>query len=488
MKKLFTSVVALATIALSANAQSEYMMKVTKANGIQVSINAADVEQVTFQAPDAVDKLKMHVGTQLKAIAQNVDLSSFTIIAQSLQEFNDRVLLSGAYKEQMQAVALGLLQKVAPVIQQLQDAPEALAAQGIEKIIPIDLSILDGTLSINEAMTYEPGTDGLIISYTKEQNGQQITSTLKFKGASADKYQFIVPIPQKYLSDEAPATALIVNVPRQFDFTLDTNAFGGTNAQPLTAKLNLDIQTQSPYIASLNNAFTFSGELATNIPSLTTGTVQPKVVSFSTSMDPTQKSTKSEFKFMRGELPFATYNFSGNLNPEQKIDLSKFDLATFNLMDFVSEMLKSSAMNASLSLMGDLGINVIINDGLAATQYTIASNQARHANNQAQLEAIAAQLSQVVNGTFTCKSLGINDAPIKFQTEKFGYDYVNMPAIDLDGDGVYTPITKLYDAESLVYAININRRAFEPMGDAAKIAEQLVKFVQNIIGAFSATE
>ena len=191
---------------------------------------------------------------------------------------------------------------------------------------------------------------------------------------------------------------------------------------------------------------------------------------------------------MKGDFPVAAFGFTGNLNPEQKIDLSKFDIATFQLLDFVREMLKGSAMSADLSLMGDLNVSVNITDGLAAAQYTLASNQARHDNNKATLEALAAQLSQVVNGKFSCKGVGINDAPIKFQTEQFGVDYVNMPAIDLEGKGTYTPITKLYDKESLVYAVNINRRALEPMGDAVKISGQLVKFVQNIISIFRPTE
>ena len=143
MKRLFTSLVALATIAVSANAQSEYMMKVTKTSGDQVSINAADIEQVTFQAPDAVDKLKQHVRTQLKTIAQSIDLSSFSIAAQSIEQFNEQVLLSGVYNDQMMVIAAGILQKVLPALKEPQDAPAALAAQGISKIIPIDLSVLD---------------------------------------------------------------------------------------------------------------------------------------------------------------------------------------------------------------------------------------------------------------------------------------------------------------------------------------------------------
>lgn len=489
MKRLFTSLVALATIAVSANAQSEYMMKVTKTSGDQVSINAADIEQVTFQAPDAVDKLKQHVRTQLKTIAQNIDLSSFSIAAQSIEQFNEQVLLSGVYNDQMMVIAAGILQKVLPALKEPQDAPAALAAQGISKIIPIDLSVLDGTITINETMAYEPGTDGLIISYTKEQEGKQVTNTLKFKGAGNDKYQLVIPIPEKIELGDLPAgTALIINLPKQFEFTFGTDAFGGTNLTPITAKLNLDIQTTSPYIKGLADPFTISGEIETNIPSQANGASQVKNVSFSTNVDPTKKSTKSEFKFLKGDFPVAAFGFTGNLNPEQKIDLSKFDIATFQLLDFVREMLKGSAMSADLSLMGDLNVSVNITDGLAAAQYTLASNQARHDNNKATLEALAAQLSQVVNGKFTCKGVGINDAPIKFQTEQFGVDYVNMPAIDLEGKGTYTPITKLYDKESLVYAVNINRRALEPMGDAVKISGQLVKFVQNIISIFRPTE
>ena len=492
MKKLFTTLVALATITLSANAQSEYMMKVTKTNGDKISINAADVEQVTFQAPDAVDKLKQHVRTQLKTIAQNIDLSSFSIAAQSLEQFNENVLLSGAYNEQFLTIVAGALEKMIPIINEPQDAPEALSAMGIEKIIPIDLAIFDGTITVNEAMTYQPGTDGLIIVYTREQEGKSITNTLKFKGASSDKYQLIVPIPESIKSDETSAatatTALIINVPKQFDFTFGTNAFGGTDFTPITAKLTLDIQTESPYIAGLTNPFTIAGEIETNMPSQTSETPQVKKVSFSTSTDPAQKSTKSDFKFLKGGLPIAAFSFSGNLNPEQKIDLSKFDIATFRLLDLVTEMLKGSAMNANLSLMDDLAVNVKITDGLEAAKYTLASNQARHNNDKATLEAIAPQLSQVVNGTFTCKAISINDAPIKFQTEQFGVDFVNMPAIDLEGNGTYTPITKLYDKESLVYAVNINRRALEPMGDAVKIAGQLVRFVQSLIGTLVQAE
>ena len=215
-------------------------------------------------------------------------------------------------------------------------------------------------------------------------------------------------------------------MPKQFEFTFDTNAFGGINFTPFAAKLGLNIQPPSPYITGLTNPFTISGEINANIPSQTAGASQVKKLSFSTIIDPTKKSTNSEFSFLVGEMPVATFNFSGNLNPEQKIDLSKFDIATFQLLDFVKEMLKGSAMSASLSLMCDLSVDVNITDGLAAAQYTLASNKARHDNNKATLEAIAAQLSQVINGKFTCRAVGIIDAPIKFQTEQFGVDFVNI--------------------------------------------------------------
>lgn len=488
MKRFFTSLAALATIALGADAQSEYMMKVAASGGQTISIDAADVEQVTFQAPDAVDKLKQHVRTQMKSIAENVDLTAFKVVGQSLQQFNDNVLLSGNYREQMQLVLLQLLPAIVQQIQP-QDAPEALAAQGITKVMPIDLAVLDGTLAFNDidkTVGFVPGTDGLSISYTKEQSGQQITNTLKCKG-SGSKYQLVIPLTGKINISGLPVdegTALILSLPQKFDFSFATNAFGVADYRPLAASFNLDIQSESPYIAGLGNPFTITGEVDTNIPTQT-GQPDAKKLSFSTNIDPTKNATKSSFKFLIGELPVADFNFSGNLNPEQKIDLSKFDLATFDLLTFVTNMLTNSTMSADLMLMGDLGVSINILDGLAATQLTLASNQARHENDQAKLAAIAEQLNQAVTGKFTCKGVGIIDAPIKFQTVPFGVDLVNMPAIDLEGNGTYTPLTKLYDMQSIIYGVNIGRHALEPMGDAVTIVGQLVKFVQGIVGALS---
>ncbi len=482
MKRLFTSLVALATIALSANAQSEYMMRVTKANGSVVSVSAADVEQVTFQTPDALDKVKQHVKTQLQGMAQNLDFSAFSVAAQSLQQFNDDVLLSGKYDQQMLQVAMSIIAKVVPLLQP-QDAPAALAAQGITKIIPIDLSVLSGTITIVDGtMTYEPGTEGLIIKYTKELAGQKITNTVTFKGSGTDRYQVIVPIPENVKIESIPAgTALILGVAKQFDFTFDTDAFGGTVSRPLAAKFTLDIQSQSPYIAGLNNAFATTGELVANIPSQT-GQATPKKLTFGTSIDPNTNAASSNFQFLIGEQPVATFNTSGNLNPARKIDFSKFNIATFDLQSFIDEMLTNSASSTEFNLLGDLAASIKILDGKAALQYTIASNQARHANDKATLEGLAEQLNQVVTATFTCKGAGIVDAPVKFKTVQFGVDLVNMPCIDLEGNGTYIPIINFYDMESLVYAINVSRHAMEPMGDAVKITGQLVKFAQKVIG------
>lgn len=481
MKRLFTSLVALATIALSANAQSEYMMKVAKANGSVVSINTEDVNQVTFQAPDAVDKVKEHVRTQLLGIAQKLDLSAITLAAHSIQQFNDEVLLSGKYDQQMMLIALGVIAKVAPLLQP-QDAPEALAAQGIAKVIPIDLSVLDGTLTVNETMTFEPGTEGFIIAYTKEQGGQQITNTVTFKGASADKYQLIVPVPKALISETIPeGTVFVIAVPKQYDFTVQTTAFGAA-ATIISAKFALDIQSGSPYITSLKNAFASTGEVEFNFPSLTGQPNPTKKMMFGTSLDPTKNSATSNFQFLIGDQPAATFNFSGNLNPEHQIDFSKFNIVTFDLHEFLNTMFTNSAASAEVTLMGDLGLSINVLDGLAAAKYTFNSNTARHAKDKATLEDLAAKLNEVVNGKFTCKGAGIVDAPIKFQTTQFGIDLVNMPAIDLEGNGTYVPITSLYDMESLVYAVNIERHAMEPMADGVKIARQLIKFAQKVIG------
>lgn len=488
MKRFFTSLVAFATIALSAQAQSEYMMKVATTDGEKISVNAGNIEQVTFQAPDAVDKVKQHVREQMKTIAENLDLSTFSIVAQSLKQFNNDVLLSGNYKTQAQAI----LQQILPVVLAgivPQDAPEALAAQGIKKIINVDFSVFDGTLAINnieKTMGFVPGTDGLTIQYTKEQSGQTVTNTLKFKGTGS-KYQLVIPLPEKFTFsgqslDIPEGTAIILTLPAQFDATFNTNAFGGTETKLFAASFTLNIQSESPYIAGLKNPFTFTGVVDANMPSQT-GQSTPKKLSFSTSIDPTKHTSSSSFQFKKGDLSVADFKISGNLNPEAKT--SSFNFVTFDLQNHLTEMLTNSTMSTELSLMGDLGVSINILDGLEATRYTVNSNRARHDKDKAQLEEIAKKLNEVVNGKFTCKGAGIIDAPIKFQPEQFGVDLVNMPAIDLDGNGTYTPLTQLYDKQTIIYGVNISRHATEPMIDGIKITRQLLKFVQGILGSMS---
>lgn len=491
MKRFFTSLVAFASIALSTHAQSqsEYMMKVATTDGEKISVNAGNIEQVTFQAPDAVDKVKQHVREQMKTIAENLDLSTFSIAAQSLTQFNNDVLLSGDYKAQMQML---LLQIILPTIIEKvksQDAPAALAAQGIQKIRNVDFSVLDGVLTINnieKTMGFVPGTDGLTIQYTKQQSGQTVTNILKFKGTGS-KYQLVIPLPERLTIsgqslDIPEGTAIILSLPAQFDATFNTNAFGGTDTKLLAASFTFDIQSESPYIAGLKNPFTFTGTVDANMPSQT-GQPTTKKLSFNTSVDPTKHTSSSSFQFMKGELPVADFKISGNLNPEAKT--SSFNFATFDLQNHLTEMLTNSTMSTELSLMGDLGVSINILDGLEAMRHTVNSNRARHDKDKAQLEEIAKKLNEVVNGKFTCKGAGIIDAPIKFQTEQFGVDLVNMPAIDLDGNGTYTPLTQLYDKQTIVYGVNIARNASEPMIDGIKITRQLLKFVQGVIGSLS---
>ncbi len=484
MKRFFTSLVAFATIALSAQAQSEYMMKVATTDGEKISVNAGNIEQVTFQASDAVDKVKQHVREQMKTIAENLDLSTFSIVAQSLKQFNNDVLLSDQYMQQLKTLLIQMILKFMP-----QEAPEALAAQGIKQIIPADFSVLDGTLAINnieKTMGFVPGTEGLNIQYTKELSGQTVTNALKFKG-SGDKYQFIIPLPERLTIsgqslDIPEGTAIILSLPTQFDATFNTNAFGGTETKLFAASFTLNIQSESPYIAGLKNPFTFTGTVDANMPSQT-GQPTTKKLSFSTSIDPTKHTSSSSFQFKKGDLSVADFKISGNLNPEAKT--STFNFATFDLQNHLTEMLTNSTMSTELSLMGDLGVSINILDGLEATRYTVNSNRARHDKDKAQLEEIAKKLNEVVNGKFTCKGAGIIDAPIKFQPEQFGVDLVNMPAIDLDGNGTYTPLTQLYDKQTIIYGVNISRHATEPMIDGIKITRQLLKFVQGVIGSMS---
>ena len=106
----------------------------------------------------------------------------------------------------------------------------------------------------------------------------------------------------------------------------------------------------------------------------------------------------------------------------------------------------------------------------------------RNYADQQTIDQYTQQLNQLMSAKITCKGLG-QEIPMRLVTEKFGVDYVTMPAFNFSDENGYVSLVDLLDAESMKYAINIVDHSAEPLQQSVIVARQLLQFLQSVYSA-----
>jgi hypothetical protein len=251
MKKGLLTFIAASALCMGANAQSQYIMQVTKTNGEVELINADEVLSVSFVEGELSPKVMLtnQVRNSLYGIAsKKLNFAALNTSSALLAEMT-KVIASD--ESVMAAIQQDVIGKVKGLEKDVEPGSE-LAQAGYQKYAVIDYKLFDGIYSFDEygGMKKEVSDGQLVVNYPSEVEGFSGNISLTFKG-SGSVSEMLVP----YSKDKS--IGLIIRLPETIDVAIKNK----DGVSLFDGKLNFAFEKKSAnstYFAPLEDKWTIS--------------------------------------------------------------------------------------------------------------------------------------------------------------------------------------------------------------------------------------
>jgi hypothetical protein len=420
-------------------------------------------------SPQAENNRKVfvaHARANMKDMAENINLTTWSMTSTFFSVFNEVVLYNDHFDKGITKILAEQVQKSYTPL-----SAEEAAETGKKYLATLDLTDMNYRFTLNlnvdnveggwEQSESESGclelvipdfmyySDGLgmenTLPYGKFENIQTLKLALKANGNTTT-------IPSAMLTNDSVLVMLVL--PEQFDMLVSVDK-GGQWSQFLDTSLSLTFAQPEKGMAG---GFAISGTANSNIEG-----VDATDVAFDISADPAQGTNHATFRFahngrqmlqldmkMHGDL------FGAIVNAAEYAKTSPFDKT--NKEAWAKYYLRNSIQSIddlTITMLDDLTTNLKVDDFMSFIKTCNGMDKARHNHaDQQTIDSYVSQLNQIVSGRMTCQSLG-QQIPMRLQTVRIGAYWYAVPALNFADENGYTALTDMLDKESVDYAFNI---------------------------------
>lgn len=424
-----------------------------------------------------------HTRATIKDLAENLNFFSWTSASLINQHINWKILNNPEFEKTIStAFFMKALQSIKPV-----EEGSALAAAGFTMYATIDLTEFNYRFRAKEDFSgfdMEEADDLEIILNTRNPATQRVDSeTMKITLKAGGDTSFMTVLPAR----EQAGLALVLLVPTEFSFDLSTK-FTGEWVSNYSGSFKNQVTTQdgSSFFRIGRDSWSISGEINSymELPNVNKKADRTKLV-FSFANDRVNHKLNTSLSWQqngRKMLDLALKDTGDETGGLANIDLTQFTSMS-SILDVLAAALSTRSLDeAKLTLLDDLTTTIRVSDMQKALEISRASASARrNYADEAAIDQYTQQLNELVSAEITCKGVS-QTIPMRLMTQKFGIDYVMMPAFNFADENGYVSLIDLLDAESVTYGINIFDHAAEPMQQSIVVVRQLMQYLQTLMG------
>ena len=424
-----------------------------------------------------------HTRATMKDLAENLNFFSWTSASLINQHINWKILNNPEFEK---TISTAFFTKAKQSIKPVEEG-SALAAAGFTMYATVDLTEFNYRFRAKEDFSgfdMEEADDFEIILNTRNPATQRVDSeTMKISLKAGGETSFMTVLPAR----EKPGLALVILVPTEFSFDLSTKFTGEwVSNYSGTFKNQVTTQDGSSFYQIGRDSWNVSGEVNSymELPNVNKKADRTKLI-FSFANDRVNHKLNTSLSWEqngRKMLDLALKDSGDETGGLANIDLTQFNSMT-SILDVLAAALSTRSLDeAKLTLLDDLTTTIRVSDMQKALEiYRASASARRNYADEATIDQYTQQLNELVSAEMTCK--GVNQTiPMRLVTQKFGIDYVTMPAFNFADENGYVSIIDLLDAESVTYGINIIDHAAEPMQQSIVVVRQLMQYLQTLIG------
>lgn len=419
----------------------------------------------------------------LKEIAENLNFNSWKLANELNQQFNERVLNNPETEKVVSEALIGdVMSSLKPVAEDSE-----LGKMGKEYAVTVDLSEFKYRFTMDtkgEFKKEEADNFELVIpAYnpeTKKVEAEKFKLTLKMSG---DKVK--IPNDLKVLD----ALAVVVAAPTDVSFAISTKD-NGKWKDFFTGKFKNEfkLKDKSEYFDKMTTAFTVSGEVKASVPAFekngTELAADDVTIKFTVGQDPSKHKSTLEFSFVHNDKKIVAISAENKRDGSDPVDLSSLPNSN-SIIDLFAALIEGQSLEGmTITLMDDIEVSVKISDRDELLEAQRAMNEARRSYaDESTVDGYTQKMNKLVTASLTAKDLDAK-IPMKFETVKFGVDYISMPALIFNKEEGYVPLTELLDQEFVIYGLNIVDHAVDPMAETIVVIRQLMQYFQTLEGTY----
>ena len=412
-----------------------------------------------------------HTRQNLKYLAENLNFTTWETINQANQYFNQYVLTNEAFKK---TVVWGALIKGIQNIKDVEPGSE-LAEKGFKKVMTIDMNDFkyrftqtadNSDFDRDDADHFEIVLNGFN-PQTQQVEPSMYKVCLETAGKSIQRIVRVVSV---------EGAALVYSLPNDFKFTMSTKV-GSDWMDAFTGILHFQLPEGAE---DTSLGYSANASVISHIPAGHGATSDDLQLDFAINSDRVNNTGNALISYVQNNRKMLELSIKES--GEGKGGIRNFDLTKFtntsSIFEVLAALMDSEKLDeGKITLLDDLTTTISISDMQKCLEVSREAAVARrHYADQKTINQYTQQLNELMSCEMTCK--GINQTiPMRMVTQKFGVDYMPMPAFNFADENGYVSFVELLDPESVQYGINIVDHAAEPMQQSVIVIRQLMEFV-----------
>ena len=384
-----------------------------------------------------------YMGNGLKMLAENMNLAPWQAANLVNRNFNSNLLDKTDFKD---LFLQNLQQALKPT---LQPANEQLQAHGFKYQGTIDL------ITVLEWFTQQ--SEDPIVNFTTAGE--------------------LTPVLASYLSSDT--LAVIMQVPRQLLFSINSNAIRGETAELFNGILQLSFTANSLIANPLIDTWTIKGKVESSVPT-SKDKDDAATLNFTVAQDGANKKSTLKMAFEHNGKTMLEID-ANNTQENGIANIPEFPEDT-SLLELIYSFASGKKIdNMKLTLLSDMTITLSISDCAAAVSIWQEAKTARRGYAPVTtIDIFTEQLNQLITASVSCKKIN-QQLPVKLVTARIGADHLAMPALKFADEDYYAPITELLDMNTMGYAINIVDHCLDPAQETVITIRQFMQLMKTLL-------
>lgn len=434
---------------------------------------------VQEQAKNDRKEFVQHTRANMKDLAENLNLTTWSMASGLLDILNDGLLYNDNFDK---GISRAFLQQIQSSVTPM-DSETALKT-GKKYSATIDLSrfnyrftekTLGWEMEESDNDCFEvvfPNFSSLVTKYGLQTYfGEYSIDALKISLRADGK---TTTIPSSTLSNDS--VLVQIALPEKFVLAA-TGSKGGSWEDIVNSDISLSFVNPSQ---GLSGGLTINGNVKSNVADkdATEGV-------FSVNIDAAKKQNDMAFGFTHNGRKMVELEFSakgdlldGLLGYKPTMSWTETSNRRYRIYNFLYSI--GSIDNMKLTLVDDLTTTLKCSDFVETVFTFMDMGRDRRAKaGQDKISAYVDKLNGLVSGSMTCK--GINqEIPMRFETDKIGIFWYAVPSLHFGDEEGYTPLTKLLDSESVGYAFNMVDYAAPCIEESVIVLQQFAEIIKKM--------